>query len=84
MGLASAEMGRLEGAGLGGSCEHPSPLAVVQSLVWPSLKITVGLQSDRYLGITRIWMVFEAMKFLNVTLRMSIEKRWVSFQRSGH
>lgn len=51
MGLASAEMGRLGGARLGGSCEHPSPLAVVQSLVWPSLKITVGLQSDRYLGI---------------------------------
>ena len=75
MGLASAEMGRLGGAGSGGSCECHIRLAVVQLLVWPSLKITVGLQSDRYLGITRVWMVFEAMKFLNVTLRMSIEKR---------
>jgi len=75
MGLASAEIGRLGGAGLGGSCEHPSPLAMVWSLVWPSLKITVELQSDRYLGITRVWMAFEVMKFLNVTLRMSIEKR---------
>ena len=48
---------------------------MVWSIVWPSLKITVGLQSDRYLGITRVWMAFEVMKFLNVTLRMSIEKR---------
>lgn len=50
-----------------------------------------GLESNRYVGITVVWMVFEAMKLINMaSSRVTIDTKegrgWnpVILQTSGH